>query len=94
MLNPANMSTTGGMIAGSDVFRFFRQNMLNSQNDYKVRVRNAVRAGVPVSTEIRLQTRRSAVFRGDERFAAHWTPLKDEKAAVQWIVVTLAPTMI
>lgn len=68
------------MVAGSDVFRFLGLHMLSKQSDYKARVRNAIRAGVPVSTALRLQTKRSAVFRGDEAFVAHWTPLKDEKA--------------
>lgn len=77
-LNPANM--TDSLIAGSEVFRFFAQNMLTKQNDYKIRVRSALRAGMPTSTPLRLQTRRSAVFRGDEAFLAHWTPLKDAKA--------------
>lgn len=77
-LNPANMA--GGMVASQDVFRFLGSHMLTRQNDYKMRVRNAVRAGLPVSTALRLQTRRSALFRGDEAFMAHWTPLKDEKA--------------
>lgn len=92
MLNPANMS--GTMVAGTDVFRFFGLNMMAKQSEYKTRVRNAIRAGMPVSTELRLQTRRSAIFRGDEKFVAHWTPLKDEKAAVHWVVVTVAPLMV
>ncbi|KAJ4423277.1 hypothetical protein N0V82_002004 [Gnomoniopsis sp. IMI 355080] len=87
-LNPANMA--GSMVVGSEVFRFFGQNMLTKQNDYKTRVKNAIRAGLPTSTPLRLQTKRSAIFRGDESFVAHWTPLKDEKANVMWIVVTLA----
>ncbi|KAI3394903.1 hypothetical protein diail_2074 [Diaporthe ilicicola] len=91
MLNPANMA--GTMVAGSDVFRFFGLNMMAKQSEYKARVRNAIRVGMPVSTELRLQTRRSAIFRGDEKFVAHWTPLKDEKAAVHWVVVTVAPLM-
>lgn len=62
------------------MFRFLGANMLAKQSDYKLRVRNAVRAGLPVSTALRLQTRRSAQFRGDESFMAHWTPLKDDKA--------------
>lgn len=92
MLNPANMA--GTMVAGTDVFRFFGLNMMAKQSEYKTRVRNAIRAGMPVSTELRLQTRRSAIFRGDEKFVAHWTPLKDEKAAVHWVVVTVAPLMV
>ncbi|KAF3760387.1 hypothetical protein M406DRAFT_269000 [Cryphonectria parasitica EP155] len=78
-LSPANMA--GTMVAGSDVFRFFAQNMISKQSEYKTRVRNSIRGGTPVSTALRLQTKRSAVFRGDEAFMAHWTPLKDDKAA-------------
>ncbi|KAK2009740.1 hypothetical protein LZ32DRAFT_564169 [Colletotrichum eremochloae] len=91
MLHPAN--NTVGLVAGQDVFRFLKQNMLNHQSDYKTRVRSAMRAGAPVSVEVRLQTRRSAQFRGDEKFMTHWTPLKDEKSAVHWIVITMAPTI-
>ncbi|KAK1584904.1 uncharacterized protein LY79DRAFT_610923 [Colletotrichum navitas] len=91
MLHPAN--NTVGLVAGQDVFRFLKQNMMNHQSDYKARVRNGMRAGAPVSLEVRLQTRRSAQFRGDEKFMTHWTPLKDEKSAVHWIVVTMAPTI-
>lgn len=77
-LNPANLAA--GMVAGSEVFRFLGQHMLTKQNDYKPRVRNAIRSGMPTSTRLRLQTKRSAMFRGDESFLAHWTPLKDVKA--------------
>ncbi|KAF9876405.1 blue light receptor [Colletotrichum karsti] len=91
MLHPAN--NTIGLVTGQEIFRFFKQNMVNHQSDYKTRVRNAIRAGSPISLEVRLQTRRSALFRGDERFMTHWTPLKDEKSAVHWVVLTLAPTI-
>ncbi|KAF6813814.1 Aureochrome1 [Colletotrichum sojae] len=91
MLHPAN--NTVGLVAGQEVFRFLKQNMVNHQSDYKARVRNALRQGAPVSVEVRLQTRRSALFRGDERFQTHWTPLKDEKSAVRWVVVTMAPAI-
>ncbi|ORY57508.1 uncharacterized protein BCR38DRAFT_354455 [Pseudomassariella vexata] len=89
MLNPAN--TADGLIVGQEIFRFFRQNMVTSQNDYRPKVRNAIRLGNPISVDLRLQTRRSALFRGDEKFSSHWTPLKDENAEVHWIVITLAP---
>lgn len=91
MLHPAN--NTVGLVAGQEVFRFLKQNMINHQSDYKARVRSALRQGAPVSVEVRLQTRRSALFRGDERFATHWTPLKDEKSIVRWVVVTMAPAI-
>lgn len=91
VLNPANNE---GLLAGLDVFRFFKRNMVGKETDYRARVRNAIRNGQPISVEIRLQTRRSAKFRGDERFVAHWTPVKDENAASHWVVVTLAPTIL
>ncbi|KAI0120708.1 hypothetical protein BJ170DRAFT_160834 [Xylariales sp. AK1849] len=90
LLNPAN---NAGLIVGQEIFRFFKQNMVSKETDYRSRVRNAIRVGQPISVEIRLQTRRSARFRGDERFWAHWTPLKDENAASHWVVVMLAPTL-
>lgn len=90
MLHPGN---TVGLVAGQEVFRFFKANMVSKETDYRSRVRTAVRGGNPISVEIRLQTRRSALYRGDERFITHWTPLKDEHSATEWVVITLAPTM-
>ncbi|KAH8662512.1 hypothetical protein BX600DRAFT_513340 [Xylariales sp. PMI_506] len=91
-LNPAN--NAAGLVAGQDVFRFLKQNMVSREpSDLRSRIRSAVRAGNAVSAEVRLQTQRSARFRGDERFSTHWTPLKDEKGATRWVVVTLAPIM-
>ncbi|KAK8124292.1 uncharacterized protein PG998_000051 [Apiospora kogelbergensis] len=90
MLHPGN---TAGLVTGQDVFRFFKANMVGKESDYRGRVRLAIRNGQPLSVEIRLQTRRSALYRGDERFVTHWTPLKDENSATEWVVVTLAPTM-
>lgn len=91
VLNPAN---NVALMVGQDVFRFFKQNMVGKEMDYRSRVRNAVRMGSPISIELRLQTLRSAKFRGDERFITHWTPLKDQNAGCHWVVVTLAPTMV
>ncbi|KAK8041689.1 hypothetical protein PG993_006212 [Apiospora rasikravindrae] len=90
MLHPGN---TAGLVTGQEVFRFFKANMVSKETDYRSRVRVAVRNGNPISVEIRLQTRRSALYRGDERFVTHWTPLKDEHSATEWVVITLAPTM-
>lgn len=87
VLNPANNSS---LIAGQDVFRFLKQNTVGKETDYRNRVRGAIKSGRPISIELRLQTRRSARYRGDEVFATHWTPLKDENAATQWVVITLA----
>ncbi|KAH6648353.1 hypothetical protein BKA67DRAFT_661335 [Truncatella angustata] len=79
---------------GQDIFKFFKQYQLNThQADFKTPVKKAIKSGYPISTEIRLQTRRSAVFRGDENFATHWTPLKNEHGAPHWVVLTLASMM-
>lgn len=85
-LHPAN---NAGLVAGQEVFRFFKQNMVSKEPDYRGKVRSALRSGNPISVELRLQTRRSARFRGDEVFVTHWTPLKDENAATHWVVITL-----
>ncbi|KAL8294499.1 hypothetical protein RB597_007817 [Gaeumannomyces tritici] len=62
--------------------------------EYKGKVRAAlIGQGTPISIELRLQTRRSAAFCGYERFATHWTPLKDDAGKVGWVVLTLGNVM-
>ncbi|KAK8069595.1 hypothetical protein PG994_006211 [Apiospora phragmitis] len=85
-------------IVRSDVFKFLKSCMIGPSaaavaGDYKNRVRSCVRAGHPISVDLRLQTWRSAKFRGDEAFVVHWTPLKDERAVAHWVIVTLVPTI-
>lgn len=91
-------SSHDSKMVGSDVFKFLKSCMIspsavNAAGDYKNRVRSCIRAGHPVSVDLRLQTRRSAKFRGDEAFVVHWTPLKDERAVAHWVIVTLVPTI-
>ncbi|KAK6854580.1 hypothetical protein PG995_009673 [Apiospora arundinis] len=91
-------SSHDSKMVGSDVFKFLKSCMIgpsavNAAGDYKNRVRSCVRGGHPVSVDLRLQTRRSAKFRGDEAFVVHWTPLKDERAVAHWVIVTLVPTI-
>ncbi len=45
-----------------------------------------MRTGQAVSLDITLCTRR---FMGYERFATHWTPLKNEADEVSFIILTL-----
>ncbi|KAK8045176.1 hypothetical protein PG993_005200 [Apiospora rasikravindrae] len=85
-------------MVGSDVFKFLKSCMISpsavsAAGDYKNRVRSCIRAGHSVSVDLRLQTRRSARFRGDEAFVVHWTPLKDERAVPHWVIMTLVPTI-
>ncbi|ETS86397.1 hypothetical protein PFICI_00225 [Pestalotiopsis fici W106-1] len=78
-------------VVGQDIFRYFKQHQPGTiQADFKSSVKKAIKSGMPASAGIRLQTRRSAAYRGDENFMTHWTPLKNEHGAVHWVVVTLA----
>ncbi|KAI0163605.1 hypothetical protein BJ166DRAFT_465879 [Pestalotiopsis sp. NC0098] len=78
-------------IVGQDIFRYFKQHQPGTIHaDFKGSVKKAIKSGIPASAGIRLQTRRSAAYRGDENFMTHWTPLKNEQGAVHWVVVTLA----
>ncbi|KAK9797589.1 hypothetical protein SCARD494_03418 [Seiridium cardinale] len=84
----------GQSIAGQDVFRFFKSHQLGTnQPDVKTPVKKAIKSGFPISIGVRMQTRRSVVFRGDENFMTHWTPLKNEHGTVHWVVITLASMM-
>lgn len=78
-------------VVGQDIFRYFKQHQPGPIHaDFKSGIRKAIKGGMPASAGIRLQTRRSAAYRGDENFMTHWTPLKNEHGAVHWVVVTLA----
>ena len=57
--------------------------------DFKSRIKTSLKSGRAVSADINLVTKKSVIYRRSERLATHWTPLKDEKAEVKWIVVTL-----
>lgn len=92
VLNPAMIGTSTAV--GMNIFKFFKQSIMSrNQTDYQKRVQGALRVGSAISILLQLQTRRSAVFRGDETFAVHWTPVKDETAAVRYVVVCLSPTL-
>lgn len=86
-LNPENLA--GNPIVGVDVFRFLGLHATNLPKDFKTRVKTALKSGQPISLDVHLSTRRSMLFRGDEKFATHWTPLKDERARVNWVVLTM-----
>lgn len=92
VLNPAIIGNSTAI--GMNVFKFFKQSMMSrNQTDYQKKVQAALKIGTAISVMLQLQTRRSAVFRGDESFAVHWTPVKDEWAAVRYVVVCLSPTL-
>ena len=79
---------------GSDVFKVLAGHNSQSVNpsikDLKHRVKSFLKIGKAVSCEMSLMVKRSGMIRrGTERFVTHWTPLKDEKGAVAWVVVTM-----
>ncbi|KAK7901032.1 hypothetical protein LTR67_003318 [Exophiala xenobiotica] len=81
-------NNTVSQIVGMDVFRLLtthaQSNKLSS--DFKNRVRSSMKMGQAVSLDITLCTRR---FMGYEKFATHWTPLKNEANEVSFIILTL-----
>lgn len=75
---------------GSDIFRTLSQHSPFMSKEFKTRIKESLRMGKAVSADINLLTRRSAAMRGNEKFATHWTPLKDENANVRYVVLTLS----
>lgn len=74
-------------VVGTDIFKFLAQHASNGlPRDYKSRVRSSVKAGRAISLEATLSTRRQMGF---EKFATHWTPLKNDRGETGFIVLTL-----
>lgn len=72
---------------GTDIFKYLANHGSGSLGwDFKAAVKNALRMGQPISVDLKLCAR---PYMGFERFALHWTPLKDEVGAVAWIVLSL-----
>ncbi|KAI5360123.1 Putative PAS domain, RGS domain, PAS domain superfamily protein [Septoria linicola] len=74
------------------VFNFLKDHMMKREkkSDWQAKVRNSLKKGQPISVALNLQTKRSIAFRGDEKFLAHWTPLKDVEGKTGWVVLCLA----
>ena len=83
--------TTDLTFLDADVFRVLAAHSTRMAKDFKSTVKQSLRMGRAVSMELNLATRRSIIMRGSERFASHWTPVKNEKGEVGWVIVTLAP---
>jgi hypothetical protein len=77
-------------IVGNNVFKLLNQHAPSMARDFKSRIKASLKGGRAISADLDLVTKKSIIYRRSERFATHWTPLKDEKAAVQYVVVTLA----
>ncbi len=79
---------------GSDIFKFLGQHTASLPREYKTKVTYALKHGQAISASINLFTLRSlARSKGDDKFFTHWTPCKDEKGAIGYVVVTLSSTL-
>ncbi|MCJ1282170.1 hypothetical protein MMC26_001493 [Xylographa opegraphella] len=76
---------------GNDIFKVLAQYSPMLSKEFKNRIKTQLRQGRAISADINLATRRAIVTHGSERFATHWTPLKNEHAVVRYVVVTFAP---
>jgi len=78
---------TVSQLVGMDVFRFLEAHAKSKLgSEFKQRVRSALKMGNATSMDVTLCTRR---FMGFERFATHWTPLKNEANEVGFVILTL-----
>jgi hypothetical protein len=74
---------------GNSIFKILEQHAPSTPRDFKSRIKASLKAGRAISTDLNLVTKRSVIYRRSERFATHWTPLKDENANVKYVVVAL-----
>lgn len=92
MLGITNKS--GHDFVGADIFKFLGQHTASLPREYKTKVKDALRRGQAISASINLFTLRSlARSKGDDKFFTHWTPCKDEKGAIAYVIVTLSSTL-
>ncbi len=84
------VTKAGTPFVGSEIFKTLSLHSPFMSKDFKTRVKESLRMGRAISADINLSTRRSAAMRGNEKFATHWTPLKDEHGTVKWVVLTLS----
>ncbi|KAK5062497.1 hypothetical protein LTR84_004570 [Exophiala bonariae] len=74
-------------IVGMDIFRWLSVHSASKvSSEYKSRVRTALKMGNAVSLDLTMCTRR---FMGFEKFATHWTPLKNEAGEIAFVILTL-----
>ncbi|KAL6718088.1 hypothetical protein ACLMJK_004173 [Lecanora helva] len=79
---------------GSDIFKFLGQHTASLPREYKSKIKDALRHGQAISASINLFTLKSLTrSRDDDKFFTHWTPVKDEKGATAYVVVTLSSTL-
>ncbi|KAI4174759.1 MAG: hypothetical protein LQ343_002130 [Gyalolechia ehrenbergii] len=78
---------------GNNVFKFLAQHTATLPREFKSKVRDALKQGQPISASINLFTLKSLARHGDDKFYTHWTPCKNEKGAVKYVIVTLSSAL-
>ncbi|KAL8995124.1 MAG: hypothetical protein Q9188_006884 [Gyalolechia gomerana] len=78
---------------GNNVFKFLAQHTATLPREFKSKVKDALKQGQPISASINLFTLKSLARHGDDKFYTHWTPCKDEKGAVKYVIVTLSSAL-
>lgn len=84
---------TGHDFVGSNIFKFLAQHTASLPREFKSKVKEALKLGQAISASINLFTLRSLARRDDDKFFTHWTPTKDERGAVKFVVVTLSSAL-
>ncbi|KAF2483818.1 hypothetical protein BDY17DRAFT_294483 [Neohortaea acidophila] len=73
--------------AGTDIFQFLGSHAPGwLSSDFQSSVKAALKGGTAISVPMTLYSRPDMAL---SKFVCHWTPLKDEKGAVAWVVLTL-----
>ncbi|KAI9801375.1 MAG: hypothetical protein M1825_003354 [Sarcosagium campestre] len=79
---------------GKDIFKVLSQHATPVSRNFKSKVKEQLAAGRPVSLDTTLLTPRSIADEDDEKFASHWTPVKDQEGGVFYVVLTLTSKML
>ena len=79
-------------LIGRDIFKLVADVAISPPRTFKSDVKRSMSTGQAISTTLRLQAVRATVEErpSELRCVTHWTPLKDEHAAVAYIVLTLS----
>lgn len=77
---------------GRDIFWVIADCAISPPRNLKSDIKKALSAGQAISTTIRVATPRANATQppGETKYVTHWTPLKDERGAVTYVVMTLS----
>ncbi|KAL8950695.1 MAG: hypothetical protein Q9222_003281 [Ikaeria aurantiellina] len=78
---------------GNNIFKFLAQHTATLPREFKSKVKDALKHGQAIAASIGLFTLKSLARQSDDKFFTHWTPCKDEKGVVKYVVVTLSSAL-